>query len=234
MTIASVFDRFIMERAEMQHREKKHKVAELMEGHGQHSPAAMQLLLSPEEERRTMRLAAVEMAFNVIDGCRRYHHDADLELFLAVISSRVPPEAHSSQLVLIDQLRNAFAVADRQMHGGAATGQVRRSAVPNVIRSVLPQHSDSQIGSLMAALEKDAPGGANDPDGLIEYQPLFLEDKDFNQSHFVERARAQALRAPREYVAQIAQEMMELDATKVRYVMYPGRQMMNQFVPCFF
>ena len=30
------------------------------------------------------------------------------------------------------------------------------------------------------------------------------------------------------------QEMMEVDASKVRYVMYPGRQIMNQFVPWFF
>ena len=137
------------------------------------------------------------MAFNVIDGCRRHHHDADLELFLAAISSRVPADAHAAQLVLIDQLRNAFAVADRQMHGGAASGEVRRAMVPGVIRTIFPQHSDAQVASLMSALEKDAPGGASHPDGTLEYAPLFLEDKDFNQSAFVERGAPCAARLRR-------------------------------------
>ena len=213
VAFAEVFERFLLERAELQHREKQQKVAELMGGAGASDAALAAVLSSPEEEERQLRCAAVEMAFNVIDGCRRYHHDADLELFLAAISSRVPADAHAAQLVLIDQLRNAFAVADRQMHGGAASGEVRRAMVPGVIRTIFPQHSDAQVASLMSALEKDAPGGASHPDGTLEYAPLFLEDKDFNQSAFVERARAQALRAPRDYVEEIGAAMRELDTT---------------------
>ena len=61
----------------------------------------------------------------------------------------------------------------------------------------------------MTALERDVPGG---PEAPIRYSDLFKEDKDFNQSAFVERARNQCLRAPREYVGQIETAMREADA----------------------
>ena len=36
---------------------------------------------------------------------------------------------------LIDQLHNAFAVADRQLHDGQASGEVKKSAVAGIIRA---------------------------------------------------------------------------------------------------
>ena len=175
------------------------------------APAASGSDATPNEEQQR-RFAAVELALNALDSCRRHAYDADLELFLDVISGRVPMEAHAQQLLLVEQLRNAFAVADRQEHEGRSLGDVPRSAVSGVVRSVFPRHSEMQISQLLAALERDMPpvieNGLELP---IKYAELFKEDKDFNQSDFVERARGQALRAPREYVGQIEAALREKD-----------------------
>ena len=154
------------------------------------------------------RVEAVELALNVLDGCRRYVYDADLELFLDVLSRRVPPDAHAAQMRLVEQLRDAFAVADRQQHDGLANGTVRRAAVPMIVRSVFPTRSDADYQALLAALDRDVPGG---PEGTVQYAELFREDADLNESAFVERARAQGLRAPREYVSQIGDALRQAD-----------------------
>jgi hypothetical protein len=174
----------------------------------------------------------------------------DLELFLDVISSRVPAEAHSAQMLLLDQLRNAFAVADRQLNSGLVKGEVKRSGVGGVVRSVFPNLTDKEVALLLATLDKDVPSGAEAPvkcDGLPRrpalspphrplrhppqrppplpfhrYVELFQEDKDFNQSAFVEKARGLCLRAPREYVNTIETAMKEADVAGSGLVAWPA------------
>ena len=156
-----------------------------------------------------LRFDAVELALNLIDGCGRHCYDADLELFLDVISNRVPAEAHSAQMLMIDQLRNAFAVADRQSSSeGRITGFISKSSIGGVVRTVFPYQQDGDLRGLLTALDKDFAGGG---DTKVGYVKLFEEDANLNQSPFVEKARGMCLRAPREYVNMIEATMKEND-----------------------
>ena len=204
-----VLDAFLEARALSQHKEKQLQAATLMGGSSATAVGATANKGTTRAELDLVRFAAVELALNLLDGCRRHGYDADLELFLDVVSGRVPASAHAAQLLMVDQLRNAFAVTDRQSHDGASKGEVRRHHVGGIVRSVFPRHSEMQISQLLSALERDVPGTSYDTE--IKYVELFKEDQDFNQSAFVERARGQALRAPREYVAQIESAMKDGD-----------------------
>ena len=154
------------------------------------------------------RLLAVELALNLLDGCRRYNYDADLATFLDVVSYRVPAAAHASQETLQEQLKKAFVTADKSESNGRVTNEVKKASVLGVVRAVFPYAADDEVRKLLQALDKDVAGSGEKP---VRYPDLFVEDADFNQSAFVEGCRAICLRAPREYVGQIEGAMREAD-----------------------
>lgn len=145
----------------------------------------------PGGEKRSVR----EFALNIVDGCKRYRYDADMELFLEVLVGRLPKGTHGKQVEMLEALRRAFRAEDERSNG-SAEGFIKRKALPGLLRRVFPTRADAEIESLVEAAGKE--GGPE-----LFYPELFKEDRDGNQSALVERVRDQWLRAPRDFVNHI-------------------------------
>jgi hypothetical protein len=161
-------------------------------------PAAVEFVPpSPEREAAGGEMRSVrEYAYNLVDGCKRYRYDADMELFLEVIGGRLPEQTHQRQMSMLTQLQEALEAEDQVEHQGVATGTLRRESVPPVLRKMFPTRTEEQIATLVSTIDDDEDNG-------VQYQQLFEEDHEGNQSNFIEQVRDQWLRAPRDFVNQI-------------------------------
>jgi len=159
----------------------------------QQYPTAKEFL--PDEAGSGGQRSVREYAYNLIDGCKRYHHDADMELFLEVISGRLPEATHRRQMAMLASLLDELVTEDEMENKGKAKGVVSRNAIAAVLRKVFPTRTEEQIGGLVETVDKDCEA--------VKYEDLFLEDLEGNQSSFIERVRDQWLRAPRDFVNQI-------------------------------
>ena len=176
------------------------------------APAASGSDATPNEEQQR-RFAAVELALNALDSCRRHAYDADLELFLDVISGRVPMEAHAQQLLLVEQLRNAFAVADRQEHEGRSR---RRAALGGLWRGALRVPAplgDADLPAPCGARARHAAGHREWPRAAHQVCRALQGGQRLQPVRLCRAGAGQALRAPREYVGQIEAALRERTST---------------------
>ena len=151
-----------------------------------------------------------EYAYNLIDGCKRHIYDADAELFLEVLSERMPEDTHAKAMAMLDALRTAFVDADAKENNGLCRGSVKKKSAATILRKAFPTRSDAQIASMVGALEREQPGLK--PDDAVRYGDLFKEDREGNQTAFIERVRDQWLRAPRTFVHQVGAGLSVHDA----------------------
>lgn len=151
-----------------------------------------------------------EFAFNIVDGCKRYVYDADIELFLEVLSERMPENTHAKQMSMLDALRAAFAEQDAKDNKGMSTGTLRRKSVAPLLRRFFPTRTESQIAALVAALERDHPVAHYGEH--VRYGALFAEDRDGNQTMFIELVRDQWLRDPRDFVNQVEAALVMVES----------------------
>lgn len=159
-------------------------------------PAATDFVPQSSHQEGGLMRSIREYSYNIIDGCKRYRYDADMELFLEVITGRLPEDTHRLQMQMLASLLDAFVAEDQVQHRGAAKGRISHKAIPAVLRKVFPTRTEAQISILVSTIDDDKGVG-------VLYEELFEEDQDGNQSSFIERVRDQWLRAPREFVNQI-------------------------------
>ncbi len=70
---------------------------------------------------------AVEYAYNVLDGAERFEYDADLEMFLKVLSGDIGEVVYHQSLLAVGRLCDQLTLVDRQFHGGMTTGQLPKA-----------------------------------------------------------------------------------------------------------
>ena len=152
------------------------------------------------------RDAAVEWCYNVVDGCRRYGFDADLELFLAVLRGAAPEHEHYAQEELLRRLHAALRSADAA--DGAQRGWCSVEAAMAAVDSLYPTlvaEKGRQLRRLLddaasASHEGEGEGKACARPGQLNYERLMADDADENQGPFVEALREAHASEPRDFL----------------------------------
>jgi Translin-associated factor X-interacting N-terminus len=144
-----------------------------------------------------------EWGYNILDAAQRYRYDGDCDLFLRIVNGELPEEVYTNQMMMLETLQEKMVKVDMQVHGAKRKGVVPRKDMLQLLRESFKAKDDMRFSKLKKALYLDAPSAE------IKYSKLFEEDRECNQSRFVECIREQHLDEIMEFTNDIAEAIHE-------------------------
>eukprot|EP01006_Ploeotia_vitrea_P029464 TRINITY_DN62008_c0_g1_i1.p1 TRINITY_DN62008_c0_g1~~TRINITY_DN62008_c0_g1_i1.p1 ORF type:complete len:742 (-),score=78.05 TRINITY_DN62008_c0_g1_i1:1144-3369(-) len=151
------------------------------------------------QQRYGMHQVIVEWAYNIVEACKRFKWDADCELFLTVLEGRLSEQVFHDQIVMINKLKTA-ALALEIAPNKQKTGKIKKKAFLDMLVNFFPTKSEGDMIKVKWALTKDLATSSE-----VDVHKLFAEDRDGNQTAFVEMVRDQMVKETIEYIAEIQQ-----------------------------
>lgn len=154
-----------------------------------------------------------EVAYNLLDACKRYSYDADIELFSKVMRGDCSETVLKQQMKMLKDIRRA--IGDLTVQEGKVPGTTEKvpgaptkNQIIQVCRAypAMKHYRDSSFEQLLEKLEIDSP-----KDGQLAWQKLFDEDSNGNQYAFVECLRDLNLSDRDEYFDQLEEAICEQD-----------------------
>ena len=140
----------------------------------------------------------VESTYNFLYALQQYVEDADCELFLKVLRGEIPEETYSDQLLLIEKLKGACVQLDiGKRNEGELNGKVNKGKFLAVVRGIVGKKDDASWEKIVQSLEKEFPKSE------VPYNKVFAEDRNGNQTAFVEELRDQTVRESIVYVEKV-------------------------------
>ena len=164
-----------------------------------------------------------EAGMNLMDGCRRYTEDAQVEMFKLVVEGKVDEEVVDDQNKIVQSLRAAMRKADADRNGGKFSEHLPVDALGHTVRVVFPAKNQVRVEELLGATQEAHPTGVGTAeavpaqDGRVRYELLFKEDANSASGPFLEAVRSQYLQERNEFLA----EVCPADAV-LRHVWYFG------------
>mmetsp|Transcript_8270 Transcript_8270/g.20901 ORF Transcript_8270/g.20901 Transcript_8270/m.20901 type:complete len:751 (+) Transcript_8270:338-2590(+) len=136
-----------------------------------------------------------EFGYNFYAALQQYNYDADVEMFLKVLTGSITEYVRNDREVLTSGLTQIMEAADAAKGGSAEAGKVRRERLVEALKEFFPAKTPAAMNAITRALEEDQPG-----ETMIDYMKLFENDEDMNQGDFIETIYDQHLAEIQEYV----------------------------------
>eukprot|EP00741_Cyanophora_paradoxa_P002711 tig00000622_g2631.t1 len=152
--------------------------------------------------------AAVEWGYNLFDSVKRYTYDADVDVFFKILIGEVEEEVHLASMAMLDELHAHLVKWDPNTGPSQFVdtgGKMSKEHFASVLRKFFPAKDEARFQGLLDALEGDQPGP------VVLYRKLFEEDKEGNQTAFIETVRAQHLEEREEYIRDVQEALAEAD-----------------------
>lgn len=154
------------------------------------------------QKRFGIQSMIAEWGYNLVDALQRYQFDADHRLFFAILNGEADEEVYEDQIELVERLKRLCHRVDMRDTGRTSGKVPKRDLIPE-LRKFFAAKSDRDFEALVDALNKDQPG-LN-----VAWKRLFVEDREGNQTTFVERARSQHLAEREQLLAEIEAQITE-------------------------
>lgn len=136
--------------------------------------------------------AVVEFGYNLFVSLRKYEYDADVSMFLAVLTGALSEHVRDDRAALTSGLMDLL---------GAAAGHpslIGRDDLATTVAAFFPSKSEGDIAKLVEAARRDQPDGE-----FVDFIKLFEEDSKKNQGEFVTMIYAQHWREITAYDAEV-------------------------------
>lgn len=144
--------------------------------------------------------SAIELAYNMIAVCEAYQSDPDCSMFLRIIRGEISEGAIFDQLEQVDRLKEVAVNHDKQKKG-----YISRLTVHRIMNKYFCTKSFDDILKLRFALIVSCRGR-----NIVDYNALFAEDEDGNQTRFVEMIREQYLQEVVSFVVDIEEALRKV------------------------
>ena len=145
-----------------------------------------------------------ETSYNFLAALKRFRFDPDCSAFLNMLEGDMEEEVYADQLEEVHRVEDVFKRVDRTENNGKVTGTVRKRGLMSELAKYFESKTEENFKFLRDILNNGAPGTS------ISYMELFREDRDGNQSDFLEAIRDQLVEERNEYVADIQRELLTI------------------------
>eukprot|EP00759_Apiculatamorpha_spiralis_P004953 PhF_6_TR12973/c0_g1_i1/m.20502 len=146
---------------------------------------------------------AIELAYNIIDGCERYRYDPDCEMFLNIVRGQLSEEIYVDQLMYVETLRKLMQKLDKEN-----TKVLPRPVVFRLMSRYFTSTSNDDLMKLRYALMTDFPGDT------VNYAQLFHQTEHGDQSRFVILMREIHLRDCVEFSIDVEESIRKMGDTE--------------------
>ena len=147
--------------------------------------------------------AITAYGYSLLDALDRFRFDGDCELFLSILGGQLSEAVYLDQFSMLDALRQKLQDADVAYHKGRIKGRLPRKILLEALtRFFSPAKPEANIKKINHALF------ISDRGETVAYPALFQEDREGNQSPFLECIRDQ-------HLSEIS-EFMELIQSKLK------------------
>jgi len=145
------------------------------------------------------RKAALELAYNVIHVCEQFQSDPDCNMFLRCLRGELSEHAVFDQMDMLVMLKDMFVLNDR-----SHKGVLSRFTIGRILNKFFPTKSRQDMLRLRFALMLDSGGQT-----LCDYNILFSEDSDANQSRLIELVRRQHVEELQTFTVEVEEALRE-------------------------
>jgi hypothetical protein len=152
-----------------------------------------------EKESPTHR-HAVNLAYNLLAVCEANQYDPDCSMTLRILRGEISEWAMYDQLDMVDKLHEIVANHDKSKQGA-----VTRLTVQKILNRFFVAKSMDDMLRLRFALIRFC-GGTN----IVDYEALFNEDEEGNQTKFVEMMRTQHMQEIAHFVVEVEEAIREV------------------------
>lgn len=153
------------------------------------------------------QVVIAEIAYNLLDSCKRYNYDADIELFHKVMLGSLDDDVYYDQMKMLESMKKAIAEFCTDSKGKPKKGKPSKPDLINIVKSQFPYKEEKDIAALKDALDRDHPKKK----GAVKWKALFEEDREGNQLAFVEALRDQHLQDREDYFQELEEAICAYD-----------------------
>ncbi|KAK3266137.1 hypothetical protein CYMTET_25217 [Cymbomonas tetramitiformis] len=164
-------------------------------------------------KRSSTMTGAYKTAYNFIRGLKVYDYDADVEMFLKVLTGEVSEEVYHDQMKLCDELLQAFEDEDiRSSSSNEPTGELKLPQITSVLKDFFPHKSPELFTEMMTALKEDQEEKCPSQweAKIVWYTYLFEEDANFDQGPFAECIRDHHLQARAAFLTNVEKRLRDV------------------------
>ena len=154
-----------------------------------------------------VQVAIAEVAYNLLDSCKRYNYDADIELFHKVMMGTLDDDVYYDQMKMLDGVKKTIQAFCTDDKGKAKKGKPSKPDLINLMTEFFPYKDEKDIAALKDALDRDHPKKK----GAVKWKELFEEDREGNQLAFVETLRDQHLQDREDYFQEMEEAICSFD-----------------------
>ena len=129
-----------------------------------------------------------EVAYNLLDGCKRYNHDADIELFSKVMSGLLSEKVVKQQMKMLSTIKKTVEADALDDKDKPKKNFPSKEDVMHAVQTLCPFYLPGAYERILEALNMDCP-----KKGAVDWPRLFAEDSEGNQLSFVEALRDEHL-----------------------------------------
>lgn len=183
------------------------------------------------KQRYNIHEKICDYAYNFLDACDRYSEDPDCRLFLAILNGEVTEQLYKDQLQMVQQLQTRLVEMDNKLHSGKVKHRLQRKELLDICRAFFSTKGDDNLKLLNVALMN------TDSHTELHYLNLFVEDREGNQTEFLECLREQHVTEVFEFTSQVYERLRVLsNAVKAggerqQLLVREVRQVFNEFDP---
>eukprot|EP00744_Colponema_vietnamica_P017051 GILI01023938.1.p1 GENE.GILI01023938.1~~GILI01023938.1.p1 ORF type:complete len:478 (-),score=138.43 GILI01023938.1:202-1635(-) len=164
------------------------------------------------KKKHGIQSMVVEMGYSMLDALKRYSSDADCWLFLLVINGEMPEDVVADHQALLSEFERRLASVDRKNNFGKQSGKLTKKEIMREVAYCCPNKPESHLNSLRKALAQESEGG------VLEYTKLFEQDRELNQSQFLNLLRRQHLQESIHFHQQLETAVKALDMQRTGIV----------------
>merc|ERR1711907_293115 len=120
-----------------------------------------------------MQSVIAEFGYSFMAALKKFQYDADIEMFLKVITGRISEEIYHEQVRQVNDLIKMCTHADKESNGKITKLIDRHTVLASIHRKY--SKTNKRMKALQTALEKDQPKGK-----MVDYSIFFQEDREGN------------------------------------------------------
>jgi hypothetical protein len=143
--------------------------------------------------------AAVELAYNMLSVCEQYQLDPDCAMFLRIMRGELSEHAMFDQADMLANLRDVMVANDPRQKKFLS-----RFTIHRILNKFFSTKARQDMLRLRFALVLSCKGQT-----MVDYEQLFIEDEDGNQSRFVEMMRRQHVEEATVFTVEVEEALRE-------------------------